>query len=104
MTGAPRVRHARAADLARVAELAAEHATYEKAGPPASDLAARLNGLLFGDGTPRLHRLVAELPDGELVGYATCAPEVSTWEGTDTCTWTAPSCAPPTAAWASAGS
>lgn len=30
---------------------------------------------------PRLRCLVAELPDGEIVGYATCAPEVSTWGG-----------------------
>lgn len=83
MRGAPRVRHARAADLPQVAELAAEHATYEKAAAPVSDLVARLTGLLFGTATPRLRCLVAELTDGELVGYATCAPEVSTWEGAE---------------------
>ncbi|MEU7071453.1 GNAT family N-acetyltransferase [Streptomyces narbonensis] len=32
-------------------------------------------------GTPRLRCLVAELPDGSLAGYATCAPELSTWDG-----------------------
>ncbi|MFE1903792.1 GNAT family N-acetyltransferase [Streptomyces gardneri] len=97
------VRHARAEDLERVVELVAEHAEYEKAAPPAPGLATRLAGLLFGgtgreDGfggpepadeprrpsggeTPRLRCLVAELPDGSLAGYATCAPELSTWDG-----------------------
>ncbi|WP_327394358.1 GNAT family N-acetyltransferase [Streptomyces phaeochromogenes] len=81
MTGAPRVRHARHADLPRVAELAAEHASYEKSAPPVPDLAERLGVLLFDTPAPRLRCLVAELPDGEVVGYATCAPELSTWEG-----------------------
>ena len=81
MNGTPRVRHAERADLARVAELAARHAEYEQATPPPEDLPARLAGLLFDTPAPRLRCLVAELPDGELVGYATCAPELSTWEG-----------------------
>ncbi|MEU3687111.1 GNAT family N-acetyltransferase [Streptomyces narbonensis] len=34
-----------------------------------------------GGETPRLRCLVAELPDGSLAGYATCAPELSTWDG-----------------------
>ncbi|MGP9017881.1 GNAT family N-acetyltransferase [Streptomyces sp. BR1] len=76
----PRVRHARPADLPRLAELAAEHAVYEKAAPPAPDLAERLGALLFGTGTPRVRCLVAETPDGEVVGYASCAPEFSTWQ------------------------
>ncbi|MFF8839562.1 GNAT family N-acetyltransferase [Streptomyces sp. NPDC015130] len=88
------VRHARVEDLGRVVELVAEHAAYEKAAPPAPGLATRLAGLLFGDrgrageppapagtDTPRLRCLVAELPDGGLAGYATCAPELSTWDG-----------------------
>ncbi|MER5709568.1 GNAT family N-acetyltransferase [Streptomyces sp. NPDC002122] len=100
------VRHARAEDLGRVVELVAEHAEYEKAAPPAPGLATRLAGLLFdgegpgegpygrmgpdggshgqagpGGGLPRLRCLVAELPDGSLAGYATCAPELSTWDG-----------------------
>ncbi|WP_328504488.1 GNAT family N-acetyltransferase [Streptomyces sp. NBC_00457] len=78
-----RVRPAEPADLPRVAELAAQHAAYERATPPAPDLAARLAGLLFGTPAPRLRCLVAELPGGELVGYATCAPEISTWEGSE---------------------
>ncbi|WP_367325477.1 N-acetyltransferase family protein [Streptomyces sp. HUAS ZL42] len=81
MTGAPRVRHAGPADLPRVTELAAQHAAYERAEPPVPDLAERLGNLLFDTPQPRLSCLVAELPDGEVVGYATCAPEFSTWEG-----------------------
>ncbi|WP_210583889.1 GNAT family N-acetyltransferase [Streptomyces sp. GESEQ-35] len=79
----PRVRHAERADLPRVAELAALHAVYERAAPPAPDLAERLAVLLFDTPAPRLRCLVAELPDGELAGYASCAPEVSTWEGSE---------------------
>ncbi|MFE5485567.1 GNAT family N-acetyltransferase [Streptomyces sp. NPDC056527] len=77
------VRHALPEDLDRVAELAAEHAAYEKATPPAPGLADRLARLLFGPEPPRLRCLVAELPDGRLVGYATCAPELSTWDGAE---------------------
>ncbi|MEF9885313.1 GNAT family N-acetyltransferase [Streptomyces sp. P9-A4] len=79
------VRHARPEDLTRVVELIAEHAAYEKSAPPAPGLANRLTGLLFGPGPgpARLRCLVATLPDGTLVGYATCAPEVSTWDGTE---------------------
>ncbi|MEU3750776.1 MULTISPECIES: GNAT family N-acetyltransferase [Streptomyces] len=90
------VRRARVDDLGRVVELVAEHAEYEKATPPAPGLETRLAGLLFGGegptggshgrtgsggASPRLRCLVAELPDGSLAGYATCAPELSTWDG-----------------------
>ncbi|MFF9567703.1 GNAT family N-acetyltransferase [Streptomyces sp. NPDC014685] len=81
MSSAPNVRHARPEDLPRITELAAEHAAYEQAPPPAPDLAHRLEVLLFTTPAPRLRCLVAELPDGEVVGYATCAPALSTWEG-----------------------
>ncbi|WMX45116.1 GNAT family N-acetyltransferase [Streptomyces roseicoloratus] len=80
---AAHVRHARPEDLDRVAELAAEHAAYEKAAPPPPDLAARLHRLLFGPTPARLRCLVAELPDTTLAGYATCAPELSTWSATE---------------------
>ncbi|MFD9396261.1 GNAT family N-acetyltransferase [Streptomyces sp. NPDC060000] len=80
MTAVARVRHAERSDLPRVAELAAQHAEYERAAPPVPDLAKRLAVLLFDTPTPRLYCLVAELPDGEVVGYATCSPELSTWE------------------------
>lgn len=75
------VRHARPGDLPEVARLAAEHAAYEKADPPAPRLADRLHTLLFTTATPRLRCLVAELVDGTLVGYATCEPAISTWDG-----------------------
>lgn len=78
---AARVRHAERSDLPRVAELAARHARYERSDPPVPDLAERLAALLFDSPAPRLGCLVAELPGGEVVGYATCSPELSTWEG-----------------------
>ncbi|KQV13941.1 MULTISPECIES: GNAT family N-acetyltransferase [unclassified Kitasatospora] len=78
---AARIRPARPADLPRIVELAAEHAAYERAAPPAPDLVLRLDALLFGAPIPRLHCLLAELPDGEVVGYAAAAPELSTWQG-----------------------
>jgi GNAT superfamily N-acetyltransferase len=81
MSEAPLVRHARPADLPRVAELAFQHAAYEQAAPPVADLAERLHALLFGTPAPRLRCLVAGTPDGAVVGYATCAPELSTWDG-----------------------
>ncbi|WP_338699319.1 GNAT family N-acetyltransferase [Streptomyces sp. Q6] len=85
MTNTPRalVRRARPADLPLVAALAAEHAAYEKATPPAPGLADRLETLLFGTPTPRLRCFVAELNDSDLIGYATCAPELSTWDGAE---------------------
>ncbi|MFF0436211.1 GNAT family N-acetyltransferase [Streptomyces sp. NPDC004327] len=79
----PLARHAHPEDLPRVAELAAEHAAYEQAAPPPGDLAARLHRLLFAAEAPRLRCLVAELPDGTLAGYATCAPELSTWDAAE---------------------
>jgi GNAT superfamily N-acetyltransferase len=81
MSDAPLVRHAGPDDLPRVAELAFQHAEYERAAPPAPGLADRLHGLLFATTAPRLRCLVAETPDGDVVGYATCAPELSTWDG-----------------------
>ncbi|WP_416969741.1 GNAT family N-acetyltransferase [Streptomyces sp. 4F14] len=77
------VRHARPADLPEVVRLVAEHAVYEKAAAPPADLARRLEGLLFGDSPARLRCLVAETDGGELAGYASCAPELSTWDGTE---------------------
>ena len=45
--GSARVRRARVADLAHLADLASEHAAYEGATPPPTDLARRLATLLF---------------------------------------------------------
>ncbi|MET9654452.1 GNAT family N-acetyltransferase [Streptomyces sp. NPDC006460] len=80
---AAHVRHALPADLDRVAGLAAEHAAYEKSAPPAPGLADRLARLPFGPEPARLRCLVAELPDGTLAGYATCSPELSTWDAAE---------------------
>ncbi|MFI0218596.1 GNAT family N-acetyltransferase [Streptomyces lydicus] len=60
-----------------------EHAAYERAAPPPTDLAWRLEKLLFGTDSPRLRCFVAELDAGEIIGYASCAPEVSTWDGAE---------------------
>ncbi|MFK8907449.1 GNAT family N-acetyltransferase [Streptomyces sp. YS-3] len=79
----PRVRAARPADLPRLAELAAEHAVYERAEPPAPGLADRLAAVLFGPGRSRARCFVAEIPGGEVVGYASCAPEFSTWQASE---------------------
>ncbi|MEU6159040.1 GNAT family N-acetyltransferase [Streptomyces sp. NPDC047130] len=78
---AVRVRQAAPEDLPQVVGLVIEHAAYEQAAPPPADLAARLEALLFGTATPRLRCFVAVLPGEEIVGYASCAPEVSTWDG-----------------------
>ncbi|WP_371496475.1 GNAT family N-acetyltransferase [Kitasatospora sp. NBC_00374] len=80
-TDLPRVRPAVPADLPAVAVLAAEHAAYERAAPPADALAQLLVGELFERAEPRLSCLVAELPGGALAGYATCTEEFSTWQG-----------------------
>ncbi|WP_225834274.1 GNAT family N-acetyltransferase [Streptomyces sp. NK08204] len=81
MSGTPLIRHAEPGDLPRVAELAALHAEYERDAPPPPGLADRLARLLFDTPAPRLRCLVAQTVDGRIVGYATCAPELSTWEG-----------------------
>ncbi|MBO1337815.1 GNAT family N-acetyltransferase [Streptomyces sp. VRA16 Mangrove soil] len=75
------VRHARPADLPRVVRLIAEHAAFERADPPAPDLAQRLDALLFGTPEPRLRCLVAESAEHGIVGYASCEPALSTWQG-----------------------
>lgn len=81
--GVPRVRHARPTDLPHIALLAAEHAAYENAAAPPADLPQRLETLLFGSAAGRLRCFVAELDDGEILGYASCAPELSTWDGAE---------------------
>ncbi|MFJ6565272.1 hypothetical protein ACIQMV_36615 [Streptomyces sp. NPDC091412] len=61
-----------------MAQLAAEHAAHERAAPQPTDLARRLETLLFATETPRLRCFVAALNEEEITGYASCAPEVST--------------------------
>ncbi|GLW93408.1 GNAT family N-acetyltransferase [Actinokineospora globicatena] len=73
------VRTAERADLPVVLQLIVEHAEYERAPSPGPGLPQRLDALLFGPSS-RLRCLLAEI-DGTAVGYATCAPEISTWDG-----------------------
>jgi GNAT superfamily N-acetyltransferase len=61
--------------------LCAEHASFERAAYDTTDKAVRLSQALFAD-VPRLHAWVAVV-DGDLVGYATAAPEYSTWSGAE---------------------
>lgn len=46
-------------------------------------MARRLEELFFGKEPPRLRCFVAELNEGEIIGYVSCAPEVSTWDGAE---------------------
>jgi GNAT superfamily N-acetyltransferase len=82
-TGSVQVRRTRIGDLPQVVQLVSEHTAYERAAPPPADLARRLEDLLFGTAPPRLRCFVAELNDGQIIGYVSCAPEVSTWDGAE---------------------
>jgi len=75
------IRPAQPADLPRLMELCAEHARYERTEPPAPEAADRLASALFG-ATPRAYCLVA-VDRRDLIGYASFAPEFSTWQGRD---------------------
>ncbi|MFI5830865.1 GNAT family N-acetyltransferase [Streptomyces sp. NPDC051578] len=74
------VRAARVEDLPRIVELVHEHVAYEKSHPRAPGLEARLGAALFADGA-RVWVLLAETPQGEVVGYAACSEEFSFWDG-----------------------
>lgn len=71
------IRPARPADMTALIELCAEHAAYEQAAYNPEGKAGKLSAFLFVD-PPRLYALVVEDETG-LVGYATFAPEMSTW-------------------------
>ncbi|MEL4318628.1 GNAT family N-acetyltransferase [Leifsonia sp. YIM 134122] len=75
------VRAAVSADLPELIELIREHAEYERAAPPPSDLVDGLSRLLFGP-VPRLHAFVGTEGD-DMVGYATASLEASTWQGAE---------------------
>ena len=75
------VRAAVPADLPELIALVREHAEYERAAPPPSDLVDGLSRLLFGP-VPRLHAFVAAAGD-DIVGYATASLEASTWQGAE---------------------
>jgi GNAT superfamily N-acetyltransferase len=71
------VRRALPADVDAIVELCAEHADFERAIYEPLGKAARLSAALFKP-EPRLFAWVA-LVEGSPVGYATAAPEYSTW-------------------------
>jgi ribosomal protein S18 acetylase RimI-like enzyme len=66
-------------ELDRLVDLCAEHAAFEEASYDKQGKAELLAGLLFAE-QPRLYCLVAEGPDGDLVGYTSWTWELSTWD------------------------
>ncbi|MEM1116134.1 MAG: GNAT family N-acetyltransferase [Bacteroidota bacterium] len=72
------IRRARSGDLPEVVRLCAAHAAYEGAAREIEGQPDALERLLFGEAPP-LACLVAERDQG-LAGYATWAPQVSTWD------------------------
>ncbi|WP_350349554.1 GNAT family N-acetyltransferase [Agromyces sp. G08B096] len=70
------IREVERADLPGLIELIHDHAAFERAPRPTTTLPA-LERLLF-EPSPRLYGFVA-LADGQLIGYATCSREASTW-------------------------
>ncbi|MFC9295436.1 GNAT family N-acetyltransferase [Streptomyces sp. NPDC057011] len=75
----PVVRRARVGDLPRLVELMHEHIAYEKSAPRPPGLAERLGPQLFAEDA-RLWVLLAEDPDGTVVGYAACSAEFAFWD------------------------
>ncbi|MEU5656848.1 GNAT family N-acetyltransferase [Streptomyces sp. NPDC047737] len=75
------IRPATEADLPAIADLCAAHSAFERAGAVPADLATRLKPVLFS-AHPRAWCLVVDHGD-ELIGYATCSREFSTWQATD---------------------
>lgn len=75
------VRPATVADLPALARMCAAHAAFERAEPVPADLATRLESTLFTT-PPRAWCLVADCA-GELIGYAACSLEFSTWQAAD---------------------
>ncbi|HEU4653481.1 MAG TPA: GNAT family N-acetyltransferase [Steroidobacteraceae bacterium] len=74
------IRRIRADELDELIPLCVEHAAFERAKPiDTQGLAARLRSALF-DVPIRCRVWVARIDD-ELVGYASVAPEFSTWSG-----------------------
>jgi len=75
------IRGALRQDIHGLVALCAEHASFERAAYDTTDKAVRLSQALFAE-VPRLHAWVAVV-DENLVGYATAAPEYSTWSGAE---------------------
>jgi GNAT superfamily N-acetyltransferase len=68
-------------DIQGLVALCGEHAIFERAAYDAADKSVRLGQALFS-AVPRLHAWVVVI-DGNLIGYATAAPEYSTWSAAE---------------------
>ncbi|MFD7627647.1 GNAT family N-acetyltransferase [Streptomyces sp. NPDC059851] len=79
MDHVPVVRPARPEDLPRLVELVHEHVAYEKSAPRPPGLADRLGPRLFAEDA-QAWVLLAEDPDGRVVGYAACSAEFTFWD------------------------
>lgn len=75
------IRRALRQDIQGLVALCAEHANFERAVYDSADKAVRLSYALFA-GVPRLYAWMAVV-DGNFVGYATAAPEYSTWSAAE---------------------
>jgi GNAT superfamily N-acetyltransferase len=72
------IRRARPQDIAELVALCQEHAHFERAAYDPAAKAVRLAEAVFS-APPRLYAWVALVEDGGIIGYATAAPEYSTW-------------------------
>lgn len=75
-----KIREAQPTDIPQLMPLIAAHAEYEKASYKQDGKAERLADALFV--SKRLHGLVVE-QGGELIGYATCTFDYSTWDAAE---------------------
>ena len=74
------VRPARPADVDRIHRLISDLAAYERAADQVRATPEQLRAALFGR-APAVFGLVADGPDGEVVGFALWFLNFSTWEG-----------------------
>jgi GNAT superfamily N-acetyltransferase len=72
------VRHARPDDIAELVALCKEHAHFERAAYDTAAKADQLAEAVFS-APPRLYAWVALAGERDIIGYATAAPEYSTW-------------------------
>jgi GNAT superfamily N-acetyltransferase len=77
-SGAYTIRPARPLDIAELVALCNEHAHFERAAYDPAAKADRLADALFS-ASPRLYAWVALIEERGIIGYATAAPEYSTW-------------------------
>jgi L-amino acid N-acyltransferase YncA len=75
------IRSALRDDIQALVALCSEHAIFERAAYDAADKSVRLRQALFS-AVPRLYAWVVVI-GGNLVGYATAAPEYSTWSAAE---------------------